>query len=168
MSEQWLSARRTRGIRSAVSGLALCLGAASGCVTHTPGLEVALVLDVALPPAIRDARLTLGELLPWPGTTNAAAHSHGESAPWSMSLGDHDTAMLTPRIGRYCDLRLQIEGDSIAARQVVVPLTCGMERAELLLDQQSLDTVRVVRVRAPGLRDDGSRRHRRPQAWPSG
>jgi hypothetical protein len=155
MSEHWLSARRTRGIRSVI-GLALCLGTASGCVTHTPGLEVALVLEVALPPAIRDARLTLVELLPCPGTTNAVAHSHGESAPWSMSLGDHDTAMLTPRVGRYCDLRLQIEGDSIAPRQAVLPLTCGTERAELLLDDASLDTVHVVRVRAPGLRDDGS------------
>jgi hypothetical protein len=130
--------------------------ATSGCVTHTPGLEVALVLEVAPPPAIHDARLTLVELLPCPGTTRGTAHSHGDSAPWSMSLGDRDTAMLTPRVGRYCDLRLQIEGSSIAPRQAVLPLTCGAERAELVLDDASLDTVHVVRVRAPGLRDDGS------------
>jgi hypothetical protein len=128
----------------------------SGCVTHTPGLEVALELDVALPPAIGDARLTLVELLPCPGTTRNVAHSHGESAPWSMSLGDHQTVMLTPRVGRYCDLRLQIEGDSIATRQGIIPLTCEAERSELLLDEASLETLHVVRVHAPGLRDDGS------------
>lgn len=136
--------------------LSVSAALALGCVRHAPGLEVELVLDVALPPAIADTQLTLVELLPCPGSRREPGHTHEESAPWSMPLGGRERAVLTPRVGRYCDLRLQLEGSTIAARQVVLPLRCRDASSVLSLDASSLGAPRRLRLTAGGLGDDGT------------
>ena len=120
-------------------GLAIALGLA-GCVVHTPGLEVAVALHLDVSPALRAARITLVELLRCPGASGAHDHHHDDaSAPWSLPLSDvPETVLLTPRPGRYCDLRLQIEAEDVAPRQVVLPLLCGETRRELTLGAETL------------------------------
>jgi hypothetical protein len=122
--------------------LSVSAALALGCVRHAPGLEVELVLDVALPRAIADTQLTLVELLPCPGSRREPGHTHEESAPWSMPLGGRERAVLTPRVGRYCDLRLQ--------------LRCRDASSVLLLDASSLGAARRLRLTAGGLGDDGT------------
>lgn len=121
----------------------------SACVIHEPGLLVEVTLDMRVPTVLADATLTRVELVPCPGTVDPSAHSHDESAPFSLELGEGESVWLTPRVGRYCDLRLQIEGEQLAARQAVLPLTCDGTRVELSLDEGDVSADLALFVRAP-------------------
>jgi len=134
-----MSEPRASRARRRVSHLALALGLTS-CVVHTPGLEVEVALHLDVPPELREARVTLVELVACPGAEAAHHHHHDDaSAPWSLPLSDEpETVLLTPVPGRYCDLRVQLEADEVAPRQAVRPLRCGDARQELTLSAASL------------------------------
>jgi hypothetical protein len=120
----------------------------SACVIHRAGLLVEVTLDMRVPAVIADATLTRVELVACPGTVDPLTHTHDDDAPLAVDLGASESVWITPRVGRYCDLRLQIEGEELASRQAVVPLTCAGARVELSLDEAELGRDLVLFVHA--------------------
>lgn len=133
-------------------GCALSIVATSACVAHEPGLLVEVVLALEAPSALAGTRITVVDLLACPGSERAD-HSHARTESLSLAPSD-DSLWLTPRVGRYCDLRLQLEGDAIAPRQAVLPLTCRGERVTLALDEGSVAAPTTILVRATSIADD--------------
>ena len=120
----------------------------SACVLHQPGLSVEVALDMHRPPALASATITQLELVPCPGSTDPSTHVHDESAPFAIALGDTEPVWLAPRVGRYCDLRIQIEGSEVATRQGVLPLVCEGARVELRLEARDIDRRHALLVRS--------------------
>lgn len=106
-------------------------------------------MGAAAPAGLGAIRVMLADLALCPGEVSTVTHTHRTSGalltiePASTSV---EELVLEPRPGRYCDLSLQLESDGVAARAVVLPVTCDEGDALVLDAVRSRD---VLSLRLP-------------------
>lgn len=137
-----MSRSSKRALSILLAGLASALSGALGCASHTPGIEVELMvmpLNTTLAEANADLgmdelTITATQLVLCP-TSSLPQTTHSHAQQGAFTLGSEPvphTMAVAP--GAYCDLRVGIAAEGVAARETVLRVGCADARTPISLD----------------------------------